>query len=256
MTEIPAVDLGRGISMPMIGFGTWQIKGEAAYQAISHALAAGYRHIDTATMYGNEDQVGRALADSGVPRDEVFLTTKLPPGSAGRARAVLDESLRALRTDHVDLWLIHWPPRGRTVVSLWRDFLAARDDGLARAVGVSNFSVRQLDQVSEDAGERPAVNQIPWSPPEYDESLLAAHAERGIAVEGYSALKRTNLRAPVLTEIAAKYKVTTAQVVLRWHIDTGVIAIPKSANPDRIDQNLDLFAFSLTPEEIARISHL
>jgi 2,5-diketo-D-gluconate reductase A len=262
VTEIPAVDLGRGISMPMIGFGTWQIQGEAAYQAISHALATGYRHIDTATMYDNEEQVGRALADSGVPRDEVFLTTKLPPGNARRGRATLDESLKALRTDYIDLWLIHWPPSraaqlvSSKLVTLWRDFVGMRDDGLARAVGVSNYSVSQIDEITKATGESPAVNQIPWSPSEYDESLLAAHAERGIAVEGYSALKRTNLRAPALTEIAAKYKVTTAQVVLRWHIDTGVIVIPKSANPDRIDQNLDLFAFSLTPEEIARINRL
>jgi len=256
MTDIPAVNLPDGVAMPMLGFGTWQIQGETAYQSVSHALAAGYRHIDTATMYGNEEQVGRALADSAVPRDEVFLTTKLPPGSGGRARAVLQESLKALRTSHVDLWLIHWPRRGRSQVPLWREFLAARKDGLARAVGVSNFSIRQIDDITKETGERPAVNQIPWSPPQYDADLLAAHAERGIAVEGYSALKKTNLRAPALAEIAAAHHVTPVQVVLRWHIDTGVIVIPKSTHPDRIDQNLDLFGFSLTPDEVARINRL
>jgi 2,5-diketo-D-gluconate reductase A len=261
MTDIPAVDLPGGVAMPMIGFGTWQIQGETAYQAISHALAVGYRHIDTATVYGNEEQIGRALAGSGVDRDEVFLTTKLPPNLAGRARATLDESLKALGTDHVDLWLIHWPSRrwlltpGK-MASLWGDFLAARDAGLARAVGVSNFSVSQIDDIAKATGERPAVNQIPWSPPQYDQALLAAHAERGVAVEGYSALKRTSLSNPVLAEIAAEHDVTPAQVVLRWHIDTGVIVIPKSTHPDRIDQNLDLFGFSLTPEEVSRINSL
>ncbi|MFY9926637.1 MAG: aldo/keto reductase [Streptosporangiaceae bacterium] len=261
MTDIPGVDLPGGAAIPMIGFGTWQLQGETAYQATSHALAAGYRHIDTATEYGNEEQVGRALADSAVDRDEVFITTKLPPGLAGRARAVLDESLKALGTDHVDLWLIHWPSRRWKLTpwkmgSLWRDFLAAREGGLARAVGVSNFSVGQIDDITKATGERPAVNQIPWSPPLYDQALLAAHAERGVAVEGYSALKLTSLRDPVLAEIAAKHDVTPAQVVLRWHIDTGVIVIPKSAHPDRIDQNLDLFGFSLTPEEISRVNAL
>jgi 2,5-diketo-D-gluconate reductase A len=261
MTDIPAVDLPGGVAMPMIGFGTWQIQGETAYRAISHALAAGYRHIDTATVYGNEEQVGRALAGSGVDREKVFVTTKLPPGNARHARATLDESLKALRTDHVDLWLIHWPSRSWTLtpgkmVALWRDFLAAREVGLARAVGVSNFSVGQIDDLAKATGERPAVNQIPWSPPQYDQALLAAHAERGVAVEGYSALKRTSLSDPVLADIAAKHHVTPAQVVLRWHIDTGVIVIPKSTHPDRIDQNLDLFSFSLTPEEVSRINSL
>jgi len=256
MTDVPAKDLPGGVAMPMLGFGTWQIQGDAAHRSVSYALQAGYRHIDTATMYGNEDQVGRALAEASVPRDEVFVTTKLPPGNARRSRATLDESLKALRTDHVDLWLIHWPPRGRTLVPLWRDFLAARDEGLARAIGVSNFSIRQIDEITEATGERPVVNQIPWSPHEYDQDLLDEHTERGIAVEGYSALKSTSLRDPVLTEIAERYDVTTAQVILRWHIDTGVIAIPKSTHQDRIDQNLDLFNFSLTSEEISRINTL
>src|SRR5215471_19369380 len=143
MTDIPVVDLGRGVAMPMVGFGTWQLQGQTAYQAIRHALRVGYRHIDTATMYRNEEQVGLALADSDLNREDLFITTKLPPGDAGRVRATMEESLKALGTDHVDLWLIHWPPRGRNPVPLWRDFLALRDEGLARAVGVSNYSVRQ-----------------------------------------------------------------------------------------------------------------
>ena len=256
MTETPAVDLGGGVAIPMVGFGTWQMRGQLAYEATRHALQAGYRHIDTATMYRNEEQVGRAIADSGLDRADVFVTTKLPPGNAGRARATMAESLKALRTDYVDLWLVHWPPRGRNLVPLWRDFLAARDEGLARAVGVSNYGLREIDDLIDATGERPAVNQISWSPSRYDAALLAAHAERGVAVEGYSPLKGTRLRDRTLAEIAVKYGVTPAQVVLRWHLEIGVIVIPKSARPERIEQNLDLFSFSLTPEEVARISRL
>jgi 2,5-diketo-D-gluconate reductase A len=256
MTEIPAANLGNGIAMPMLGFGTWQLQGQLAYEATRHALQVGYRHIDTATIYRNEEQVGRAIADSGVDRADVFVTTKLPPGNAGRARATIQESLKALGTDYVDLWLVHWPPRGRSLVPVWRDFLAARDDGLTRAIGVSNYSIRQIDELTEATGDKPTVNQIPWSPSRYDAGLLAAHRERGVALEGYSPLKGTRLRDRTLTEIAARYGVTPAQVVLRWHIDTGVIVIPRSARPERIEQNFDIFGFSLTPEEITRINNL
>jgi 2,5-diketo-D-gluconate reductase A len=256
MTEIPSVNLGNGVAMPMIGFGTWQLQGRIAHEATRHALQAGYRHLDTATIYRNEGQVGRAIADSGLDRAGLFVTTKLPPGNAGRARATIEESLKALGTDYVDLWLVHWPPRGPSLVPLWREFLAARDDGLTRAIGVSNYSIRQIDELTGATGERPAVNQIPWSPSRYDASLLAAHTRRGVALEGYSPLKGTRLRDRTLAEIAAKHGVTPAQVVLRWHIDTGVIVIPKSAHAERIEQNFDIFGFSLTPEEVARISSL
>src|SRR5580693_5124501 len=256
MTEIPGVDLGRGVVMPMVGFGTWQLQGQQAYQAIRHALQVGYRHIDTATMYRNEDQVGRAIADSGLDRSDIFITTKLPPGSAGRARATIAESLRALGTDYVDLWLVHWPPRRGTSPRLWREFLAISGEGLCRAVGVSNYSVAEIDELIEVTGERPAVNQIPWSLSQYDPALLAAHAERGVAVEGYSSLKGTSLRTPLLADLAAKYGVTPAQVILRWQLELGITVIPKSVHPERIESNLDLFGFTLTPEEVANINHL
>ena len=147
MTETPVVDLGGGVAMPMVGFGTWQLERQMAYEATRHALQVGYRHIDTATMYRNEEQIGRAIADSGLDRADLFITTKLPPGNAGRVPATIAESLKALRTDYVDLWLVHWPPRGRNLVSLWQDFLAVRDEGLTRSVGVSNYSVRQIDDL-------------------------------------------------------------------------------------------------------------
>jgi 2,5-diketo-D-gluconate reductase A len=256
MTEIPVVDLGGKVAMPMVGFGTWQLTGNRAYEAVRQALEVGYRHIDTATMYRNEAEVGRAIADSGLARGEVFVTTKLPPGNAGRARATLADSLRQLGTDHVDLWLVHWPPRGRASPQLWQEFLALRDEGLARCVGVSNYSIGQIDELVTATGEKPAVNQIPWSPSRYDPALLAAHAERGVAVEGYSPLKGTRLRDPVLSEIAARHGVTAAQVVLRWHLELGITVIPKSAKPERIEANFDLFGFSLTPDEITRINNL
>ena len=261
MSDMPMVDLGGGVSMPMVGFGTWRLGRRDATEAVGIALRTGYRHIDTATMYRNEAEVGRAVADAvlantGLDRGEVFVTTKLQPEDAGRARATITQSLRALGTDYVDLWLVHWPPPARASVPLWRDFLAARDDGLCRAVGVSNYSIAQIDELIAATGERPAVNQIPWSPAQYDAALLAAHQERHVALEGYSPLKGTRLRDRTLAEIAAKYRVTPAQVVLRWHIDTGVIVIPKSARPDRIEQNIDLFGFSLTPEEVTLLNNL
>lgn len=242
--------------MPMVGFGTWQLQGRRGYEAVRSALDVGYRHIDTATMYRNESEVGQAIRDSSLNRGDVFITTKLPPSNAGRARATLSESLRALDTDHVDLWLVHWPPRGRASPQLWREFLALRDEGLCRAVGVSNYTIAQIDELIVATGERPTVNQIPWSPSQYDSALLAAHADRNVAVEGYSSLKGTRLRDRALVEIAVKYQVTPAQVVLRWHIELGITVIPKSARPERIKSNLDLFGFSLTPEEMTRLSRL
>jgi 2,5-diketo-D-gluconate reductase A len=250
---IPSVTLPGGPRMPMIGLGTWRLRGQAGHRAMLAALLAGYRHIDTATMYGNEDEVGRALADSGLPRDEVFITTKLPSGRAGHERATLTASLRALRTSQVDLWLVHWPPAARQLTGTWREFLALRDEGLARAVGVSNYSLEQIDRLIAATGQAPAVNQIPWSPARFDAALLAAHRERGVVVEGYSPLKGTDLTSPVLAGIARAHGVTPAQVVLRWHLEHEVVTIPKSGDPARIAANIDLLGFSLTGEEVARI---
>ena len=194
--SIPALPLPAGLAMPLLGFGTWQIRGESAYQAVRAALDAGYRHIDTATMYGNEAEVGRALADSGVPRDEVFVTTKLPPERAGRERATLTASLRALRVDAVDLWLIHWPPsRGRSV-RVWQEFADLRDAGLARAIGVSNFDLDEIDELTKATGETPSVNQIRFGPTLWNPALVEGHRARGVVVEGYSPFKTTSLHDP------------------------------------------------------------
>jgi diketogulonate reductase-like aldo/keto reductase len=240
--------------MPQIGFGTWKLRGDQARAAVTAALAAGYRHLDTATMYGNEDEIGEALARSGVDRADVFLTTKIRPSDLGSERAVLRRSLRALRTDYLDLWLVHWPPSRRVDSrQLWNELLAVKEEGFARDVGVSNYALAEIDELARSTGQAPAVNQIDWGPRLYDARVLAGHAERGIAVEGYSGLKNTDLHHPVLEKIANTHGVTTAQVVLRWHLQHDVTVIPKSARPDRITANLDVLGFSLTPEDMAAI---
>jgi 2,5-diketo-D-gluconate reductase A len=252
----PTVALDPGRPMPLVGLGTWQMTGARCQTAVRYALEVGYRHIDTASIYRNEREVGRAVRDSGVPREQLFVTTKLPPGNAGRERRTLDNSLRALGMEHVDLWLVHWPPRGRALIPTWKELLAVRDQGLARAVGVSNYSTAQLDQLIAATGQVPQVNQIPWAPTLYDAALLAEHRRRGVVLEGYSPFKNTDLRHPVLAEIAARHGVTPAQVVLRWHIDHQVVVIPKSATPERIAANFDVFGFSLADEELRRIDGL
>jgi diketogulonate reductase-like aldo/keto reductase len=250
---LPKAADGTPVDMPLLGFGTWQMRGQEAYSAVRDALEAGYRHIDTATMYGNEAEVGRALKDSGVPRDQVLVTTKLPPDRAGRERATIDASLRALGVDAVDLWLIHWPPaRGRSV-AVWREFLAAREAGLVRAAGVSNYGVDEIDELVAATGERPAVNQIRFGPTLWDPALVAAHRERGVVVEGYSPFKTTNLNDPVLTRIASAHGVDPARVVLRWHLQHEIVVIPKSVTPERIARNADVAGFALTDEEMAAV---
>jgi 2,5-diketo-D-gluconate reductase A len=254
--EVPAVTLTGDVGMPMVGFGTWPLRGHTACEAVKQALQAGYRHLDTARMYANEDEVGHAVRASGLARHEVFLTSKLRATEAGKERSALIGSLRALGTDHIDLWLVHWPPRGGKSVDVWREMLALRDQGLARAVGVSNYSLALIDELVQATGESPAVNQIHWNPRRYNATVLEGLRQRGVVVEGYSPLKDTNLNDPVLTEIARVHSVTPAQVVLRWHLEHGIAVIVKSVNPKRIATNLDLFQFSLDSDEVARIDGL
>ena len=256
MTDDRNVELASGATMPLLGLGTWQARGRGVADAVRHALAVGYRLVDTATMYGNEREVGRGVAESGVPRAEVFVTTKLPQGNAGRERATLEESLAALGLDYVDLWLIHWPPGGRARPDVWEQLLELQADGLARDVGVSNYALAQIDELERATGRLPAVNQVEWSPGLFDRDVLEGHRRRGVQLEGYSPLRHTNLRDPRLVEIAEAHRVTPAQAVLRWHVEHRIVAIPKSTNPERIAENAAIFDFRLTPSEVERLDRL
>jgi 2,5-diketo-D-gluconate reductase A len=248
--------LSQGSQMPLVGFGTWQITGDDAVRAVSVALEAGYRHLDTATVYRNEAQVGRGLEESGVARDDVFLTTKCPPSNAGKGLDTLRRSLDSLRTDHVDLWLIHWPGDDSAYVDLWREFVEAREAGLTREIGVSNFDAAQLDEVTKAADVKPAVNQIEWSPLLYDARTVAEHRDRDVVLEGYSALRGGTLDHPVIVGVAERLGRTPAQVIIRWHVQHGIVVIPKSVNPDRIRSNADVASFELTGEDMAALDAL
>ena len=252
----PTISLGVGAALPLVGLGTWEMTGSRCYRAVRYALDVGYRHFDTATMYRNERDVGRAVRDSRLPREDVFVTTKLPPRDAGRERRTLEGSLRALGMEYVDLWLVHWPPPGGAAPQMWKQLLALRDEGMARAVGVSNYATGQLDELVAATGERPQVNQIRWGPRLYDPDELDGHRRRGVVLEGYSPFKTTDLRHPVLAEVARRHGVTAAQVVVRWHVDHGVVVIPKSATPERIASNFDVFGFSLDDGDLRRIDGL
>lgn len=253
---LSAIGIGGGVTMPIVGFGTWPLYGQLAYDAVRCALDAGYRHIDTASVYKNETEVGRAVRDSGLDRRDVFVTTKLPAGTDIRDRAEIGDCLRALGTEYVDLLLIHWPPDGGASPATWEDLLRIRERGLARAVGVSNYSPAQIAELIRATGEAPAVDQVRWSPSRHDPALLAALRESGVVVEGYSPLKDTDLRAAALVEIAARHGKTTAQVVLRWHLEHGIAVVAKSAQPARIQSNLALCDFSLAVDEIGRLDGL
>jgi 2,5-diketo-D-gluconate reductase A len=265
MTETPpstsvlpsdAVTLESGARMPLLGFGTWQITGQEAVRATAAALAAGYRHIDTATVYENESEVGRGLREAGIARDDVFLTTKCPPNLAGQELETLRRSLDALGTDHVDLWLIHWPGPDRANLGIWRAFVEARESGLTRDIGVSNFDVDLIDELTTTTGSAPAVNQIEWSPLLFDGSVLEDHRSRGIALEGYSALRGGTLEDATIRGIAERLGRTPAQVIIRWHIQHGIIVIPKSRQPDRLRSNADVGGFTLTDDDMAALDAL
>jgi 2,5-diketo-D-gluconate reductase A len=250
------VEIRGGGRLPLVGFGTWQLGGDSAYGSTRHALEVGYRHLDTATMYRNEAEVGRALRDSGVPRDEVFITTKFYFDRIGAEREVIEASLAALDVTHVDLWLVHWPPRTeRESVAIWEEFRAARDAGLTKAIGVSNYDLAQIDRLVEATGEAPAVNQVPWSPAKHDPAFLAQSLERGVVVEGYSPLNDSDLSDPVFVSIAEKHGVSPAQVILRWHVEHGIPVLPRSSRKERIESNFAL-DFSLDSDDVARLDAL
>jgi 2,5-diketo-D-gluconate reductase A len=251
----PSIPLGRH-RMPLLGFGTWQIENEDAPQATATALELGYRHIDTATGYGNEAGIGSALASAGLDRDSIFLTTKLPPENVGRERRTIEESLTKLGVDHVDLWLVHWPPNQQASPEVWAEVIKAQQDGLATNIGVSNYSLEQIDELSAATGVTPAVNQIRWSPGIYDAAVAAGLAERGVVLEGYSPFKTSNLNDPTLVQIAEAHNATAAQVIVAWHVAHGFVVIPKSVHRERIEANAAGVRVELTVDEVAAIDGL
>jgi 2,5-diketo-D-gluconate reductase A len=251
----PAAALTSG-PMPLLGFGTWQISNRDAPQATAYALQAGYRHIDTATMYQNESGIGKALASVALPRESVFVTTKLPPAHAGRERRTLTESLTKLGLGYLDLWLVHWPPNGQAAPRVWQQFIRAQQEGLTKAIGVSNYSLRQIDELIQVTGVVPQVNQIRWGPSLYDPAMVSGLQQRGVVLEGYSPFKVSNLKDPTLVSIATRHDATAAQVIVAWHIAHGFVVIPKSLRPERIVANAAGVRIELTAEEVAMIDDL
>jgi 2,5-diketo-D-gluconate reductase A len=248
--------LSGGTEIPLVGLGTWRLTGDAARDAVGWALDAGYRHIDTATAYGNEREVGQAIKSSGVARDDIFVTTKMPAENVARERATLEQSLAAMNLDRVDLWLIHWPPGHTAGVASWREFVRAREDGLTRAIGVSNYSLAQVDELAEATGVTPEVNQVRWSPSLFDQELLDGHRERRVALEGYSPFRAGGLDQPVLLDIADAHRATAAQVVIRWHLQHEIVVIPKSARRERIIDNVDVSGLLLSADQMRAIDGL
>ncbi|HMR49922.1 MAG TPA: aldo/keto reductase [Arachnia sp.] len=258
MSAVPRITLNDGHEIPQIGLGLWKVSDDEAEAIVLNALEAGYRHLDDATLYGNEAGVGRAIAASGIPREEIFVTTKLWPDSLRRtaARAAIETSLEKLGLDHVDLYLIHWPApmRGQEYVDAWGSLIDFRSEGLATSIGVSNFLPEHLDAIIDDTGIVPVVNQIELHPTFQPHDLISQCADLGIAIEAWSPLgHRRDLAHPDVVAIAAEHGVSPAQVILRWHLDRGFVALPKSVSPERQRQNLDLFGFRLTPAQRAAI---
>jgi len=257
----PTIRLNDGNSIPQIGFGTSPLNDRDVVPAILAALEAGYRHIDTAYRYNNEKGVGQGIRQGGIAREDLFVTTKLDGPFQGDDRAIggLEESLRRLGLEYVDLLLIHWPlPQRDQYVSTWKTFETLLASGKTRSIGLSNFKPAHIDRLLTGTSVRPAVNQIQLNPRITRPDQRAYDSEQGIVTEAWSPLGAGNdlLQAPGLVSIAEKYGKTPAQVVLRWHIELGVVAIPRSANPRRIAENINIFDFSLTNDEIAAISAL
>lgn len=253
--------LNSGIHIPAIGFGTWKIfPGLPTTKAVLDALAAGYRLIDTARIYGNENGVGKAIRQSALPRSEIFVTTKLWNASQGykRAHRAFDNSLKRLGLDYVDLYLIHWPVSGKRLES-WRALEEIYASGRARAIGVSNFTARHLEELAEHSSITPAVNQVEFHPFLYkdQEELLRYCKQHKIIVEAYSPLAHAHrLQDPTLADIAKKYQQSSAQILLRWAIQHGTVPLPKSTHPERIHENLDIFNFELSDQDMKTINEL
>jgi 2,5-diketo-D-gluconate reductase A len=259
-TLMPQIDLRGGAQIPQLGFGVFLVAPDETAEAVSHALSAGYRHIDTAAAYRNEAAVGQAIRSSGIDRGEIFLTTKCFNDDHGyeQAKRAFHASLQRLEMDYVDLYLIHWPvPAHDLYVETWKAFIELRDEGLIRTIGVSNFQPAHLERLNAETGETPAINQIELHPYFQQRGLLHEHQELGIVTESWSPLARGEaLEDPAIVEIAEAHSKTSAQVILRWHLQLGKVVIPKSVTPKRIEQNFEVFDFELSAEQMQAIDDL
>jgi 2,5-diketo-D-gluconate reductase A len=264
-TSVPTITLNDGTSIPQLGFGVFQVDPDETQRVVEQALEIGYRHLDTAQMYRNEDGVGRAIAASGLARDDLYVTTKLNNGfhEPDRARRAFDDSLARLGLDHVDLFLIHWPlPTlyGGDFETTWRtlaEFSAQWGDGRATSIGVSNFEPAHLQRIVEDSGHVPAVNQVEVHPYFGNEAVRAANASHGVATEAWSPIAQgAVLDDPTIGAIAQRLGRTPAQITLRWHVQRGDIVFPKSVNPERMRENFALFDFELTADDMSAITGL
>ncbi|WIX83614.1 aldo/keto reductase [Amycolatopsis carbonis] len=261
MTSVPVLKLNNGVEMPQLGFGVFQVPPAETKTAVKTALGAGYRSIDTATAYGNEAAVGEALAESGITRDELFITTKLWNSDQGYDQTLraFDASVAALGLEQLDLYLIHWPlPARDKYVATWKALEKLYADDRVRAIGVSNFQPAHLRRILDEGSVVPAVNQIELHPYLVQSQVRAFDAEHGIATEAWSPLAKGGdlLAESVVTDVAARHRRTPAQVVLRWHLQLGNVVIPKSVTPSRVAENLDVFGFTLTDDDLAALSAL
>ena len=262
--SVPNIPLSTGATIPQVGAGTWPLNDAEAEDVVATAIELGYRHIDTATRYGNETGVGAGIRRSGIPREALFVTTKLDGEFQGSDRAIggLDAALERLGTGYVDLLLIHWPlPARDAYVSTWRTFEKLQAKGLARAIGVSNFTPAHLDRLAAETSVVPAVNQIQISPAIERLEQRAYDAAHGIVTQSWSPLGGRSgagslLAEPVLVDIATRLGRTPAQVVVRWHVQQGLVVIPKSSDRTRLAQNLDVFSFELSADDLAAIATL
>ncbi|MEU0987124.1 aldo/keto reductase [Streptomyces sp. NPDC005953] len=261
MSKVPSITLNNGVAMPQLGFGVWQVPDDEAEQAVTTALEAGYRSIDTAAVYENETGTGRAVATSGLPREDLFITTKLWNSDQGYDSTLraFDASLDRLGLDYADLYLIHWPmPAQDTAADTYRAFEKILSDGRVKAIGVSNFLPEHLEQLFDKTSVVPAVNQIELHPHLQQEASREFHARHGIATEAWSPLGQGKglLEVPTVVAVAHKHDRTPAQVVLRWHLQLGNVVIPKSVTPSRIRENLDVFGFELDADDLAALKAL
>ncbi|WP_198165924.1 aldo/keto reductase [Agromyces laixinhei] len=256
----PQVTLADGSAMPQLGYGLYKVPATDATGLCLDAIDAGYRHLDTAAFYDNEREVGEAVRASGLPRDELFVTSKVWKDDNGYDQALraFDDSMARFGLDVLDLFLIHWPvPSTDRYVDTWRALIRLRDEGRVRSIGVSNFHAHHIERLVDETGEAPVINQIELHPRLPQTALRAFHAARGIRTEAWSPLARGRvLGTPFLDELAAKHGRTPAQIVLRWHVQLGNVVIPKASSPSRIRENLDVFGFELDADDLAAIASL